>query len=278
VAAADVGEAADVAENFTESVGPLPRHGEGADAAGTGAADGAQIRILGELVFLRHFGQEFAEEELRVGVAEGIVFETAVAAVFTALLGGRDNARIHEQADGDGHFLFRDEVVEHGRHAVLAVGADVAAAILEDHERSWLCWIVLLRHIDPVIAHGAGIDGAVGEGVLRDFAARHAFLREGVGAEFVFIRGPKPGGGRQNQQHDAGEAGKGMHGRIVCMQPCLSIPALSKGGPVRMIPGVRWQRSLAAIVLRRSHEVLHYHQSPAMVGLPPASGPETILC
>jgi hypothetical protein len=69
-----------------------------------------------------------------------------------------------------------------------------------------------------------------------------------------------------------------MHGRIVFMQRGLSISALSKGTPARTISWVRWQGLLAAIVLRRPDEVLHYYQSPAMVGQTRQPVLETILC
>ena len=45
VAAADVGEAADVAEHLAKRVGPLPGDGERADAAGAGAADRPLVGI-----------------------------------------------------------------------------------------------------------------------------------------------------------------------------------------------------------------------------------------
>ena len=48
VAAADVREAADVAEHLAEQVGPLPGDGERADAAAGDAADRVAVGIVGE--------------------------------------------------------------------------------------------------------------------------------------------------------------------------------------------------------------------------------------
>src|SRR6185503_11445257 len=45
VAAAQVHEAADDAQDLPELVGPLPGHGEGGDGAGAGAADAVPVRI-----------------------------------------------------------------------------------------------------------------------------------------------------------------------------------------------------------------------------------------
>src|SRR5204862_7914884 len=83
IAAADVREAADLREQLAEGIGPLPSDGESADRAATHSADGAQLGILGEFhaKLLRHERQELVDEKSRIGVAERVVFEAAVAAV-----------------------------------------------------------------------------------------------------------------------------------------------------------------------------------------------------
>src|SRR6185312_3442276 len=46
----DRGVAADHADYITECIGAVPRHGEGTDGAGAGAADGAALGVVGEFV------------------------------------------------------------------------------------------------------------------------------------------------------------------------------------------------------------------------------------
>src|SRR2546426_11287216 len=80
IAAANVGEAADVTEHFAKFIGPLPGDGPRADAAGTDAANRAAVRVLGQVIFLPYLGQDFFEQKTGVLVAERIVFKTPVAA------------------------------------------------------------------------------------------------------------------------------------------------------------------------------------------------------
>ena len=113
MAAADVGEAADVADDFAELVGSFPGDREGADAAGTHAADGTRFGFLAQLIFLFHFGQNFLEEKAGILIGERVVFEAAIIGAKT--VGGKliaSVARIDEDADGDGHFAFVNEVIE----------------------------------------------------------------------------------------------------------------------------------------------------------------------
>ena len=51
--AADVGEAADRAEDFAELVGAVPRDGEGGDGAGARAADAAACAGLWKYLVFR---------------------------------------------------------------------------------------------------------------------------------------------------------------------------------------------------------------------------------
>lgn len=56
----NVGEAADVADDLTEEVGPFPGYGEGTDPSGAGSTYDAVVGVLGEVEFLGYFGEKFA--------------------------------------------------------------------------------------------------------------------------------------------------------------------------------------------------------------------------
>src|SRR5260370_20411748 len=79
VAAANVGEAADVAEDLAEHVGPLPGGGEGADAPGGGAANAAGRGVGAQLVLLADLGQYLLFEKLDILRRQRIVFKAAIA-------------------------------------------------------------------------------------------------------------------------------------------------------------------------------------------------------
>ncbi len=81
-AAADVGEAADVAEHLAELVGTLPRDGESGDSAGGDAADRAVLGVLRDIEPLQRHGEKFLDQELGVPVTERVIFKRPVAAVF----------------------------------------------------------------------------------------------------------------------------------------------------------------------------------------------------
>ena len=85
VAAADVGEAADVAEHLAESVGPLPGDGERADAARGDAANRPALGVVGQLVLLADLRQDLLQQEPGVLVAERVVLEAAVAGLLRVL-------------------------------------------------------------------------------------------------------------------------------------------------------------------------------------------------
>ncbi len=182
VTAANVGEAADVGDDFVEGVGAFPGDGEGADAAGADAADGAALGIIDEGVGFGDFGDHFVEDEAGVDVREGVVFDAAVASGFVAFFGGGEDAGVNEDADGDGHLAFVDEVVEYGGGAEVALEVDVGGAVLEDHDAGGVGGVVLGGDVDPVVAGGAGVDFAGGPLVLGDGALGDACLDEGVGA------------------------------------------------------------------------------------------------
>ena len=185
VAAADVDEGADPDEGLAEGVGLFPTGSPGADAAGGTTGDATHFGVLANVVALFDFGKNFFGEETGVGVAEGVVFDTAIAWFLSGLLFG-ESAGIDEDADGDGHVTLGDEVVEDGGGAERAVGCGVAEAVLKDHEGGGLGGVVLRREIDEVVTGGAGIDVAIVPAVLSDFAFGDV-LREGVGRVVVVL-------------------------------------------------------------------------------------------
>ena len=89
---ADRGVAADHADDAAEHVRPLPGDGERADGAARGAADGALLRIVGEVVLLADLGKHFLDEEARVGVVQRVVFLLAVIRIADAEI-CRDTSR-----------------------------------------------------------------------------------------------------------------------------------------------------------------------------------------
>lgn len=186
VAPANVGETADMGDDFVEGVRAFPGDSEGADAAGADAADAATFGVVDQVVGLADFGENFVYDKTGVGVGEGVVFHGAVATGFFAFFFRGVFTGVDEDADGDGHFAFVDEVIEYGGGAEVAGEADVAAAVLEDHDASGGIGIVLSGYIKPVVAGGAFVDFTGGELVLGDGALGDAVLDEGVGAVCIF--------------------------------------------------------------------------------------------
>ena len=270
VAAADVGEAADLREHLAELVGPFPRDGEGADRAAAHAADGALVGVVGELdgVLLRDEGQQLVDEELGVGAAERIVLEAAVAAVRAA------HAGVDEDADGHRHLSLGDEVVEDDGDALLAGLADVAAAVLEDHERGRLGAVVLRRDVDPAIARGLGEDLRIGEGELLDPALRHARgAFERIGPELVFFGDD----GERWAQQETGEE-KWLHGPKVAQKEAglkLEIEAVRLGGALPSDTRRFANRRRPSPDPHSTKGALNAHDRKAM---PPSLHPILILC
>ena len=64
VPAADVREAADGADDFAELIRPLPRNGKRANGSRTCPADGAVVRVFGNVVILFERGQQFVDDEI----------------------------------------------------------------------------------------------------------------------------------------------------------------------------------------------------------------------
>ncbi len=133
-------------------------------------------------------GEDLAEEKAGVGIAHAIVFVGAVVAGFGGFaIEGRDDAGVDEDADGDGHFLGGDEVVEDDVGAGAAVVVAEAHAVLEDHECGGGRAIVLGGDVDGVVALGAGEDFRGGEFPPDDLPLRNAFLADGFGRGGVFV-------------------------------------------------------------------------------------------
>src|SRR5436305_1611847 len=78
VAAAEVREAADVAEHRAEQVRPLPRDRERADAARANAADRPARRVAAQLHRLADLRQDLLLQEAGVLVGKRVVLEAAV--------------------------------------------------------------------------------------------------------------------------------------------------------------------------------------------------------
>lgn len=194
VAAADVGEATNMADDFAEKVGTLPGDGEGADAAGAGSADRSLVGIFGEVEFFADLGEEFGFQHKRVGITQGVVFEAAVAGAgfFSGgpVLASFDffvkDAGIDENADGHRDFPFVDEVVESDGGAALSFFIDVGMAILKDHDGGGFGRFVLGGDVEVVLAEGAFEDLAA-VFVARDFANGDSFLTLRVFGERWFL-------------------------------------------------------------------------------------------
>jgi hypothetical protein len=123
---------------------------------------------------------------------------------------GWNHTRVDPHGNGDRHFLFRDEVVEYRRHPPRAVGFQESAAVKENHEAGRLGRVVLLWHIDEIIARGAGKNFAGRERRLADLAMRDV-LRHRIGAKLVVVGAVDQGGPAQNGERE--ESGEDSHAR-----------------------------------------------------------------
>ena len=86
--------------------------------------------------------------------------------------------------------LLRDEIIEDDRHAKLAVGFLVAAAVLKDHEAGRLGRLVLFWHIDPVVPLRCRERPWLEAKVCLVTSPRgRSGLRLGIGAERVIVQG-----------------------------------------------------------------------------------------
>ncbi len=201
MAAAQIRIAADEAEHAAKNVGASPGRGEGGDAAGARSGNGDGVRIARQGVLFGHFGQDLIDEEARVAIAQGVVFEAAVEARLPVRGGRRQHAGIDENADGGRHFALVDQIVEDDVRAPAAFVGDEAATILKHHEWRRTARPVLRRDVDPVVADRAGEDFARGPDVFRDLTFRHAGLTLGIRAQDVLLGGLEH---RRRQQQDRG--------------------------------------------------------------------------
>lgn len=193
VTAADIGEAANVADDLAEEVGPLPSDGEGADAAGTCSADNAAFGVFGEGEIFTNFGEDFGLKHSGVGLVEGVVFDTAVAGfrffsgrpILSAVDSFVKDAGVDEDPDRDGNFATVDEVIEHDGGAGLAFFIDVGMAILKDHHSGGFGGLVLGGNVKVVLAQGS-LEDLTAMLVARDLTHRNAFLTLRIPGESGF--------------------------------------------------------------------------------------------
>src|SRR5438046_1965054 len=148
-AQADIG--ADGTEHARESIRPLPSGGEGANGAAARAANAtiiAALRQTNRLAvgrgFLFDLRQDFVQEESDVNVPQAIILIAAIETSQGVCFQGLHDARCNENSNGDGHFVFGDQIVENDRSVVLD-------PVLIDINASGLRSIVLSGDIDPVI-------------------------------------------------------------------------------------------------------------------------------
>lgn len=160
VSAADIGEAADMADDIFEEVGAFPGNGEGADSSRAHTTDGAAGGIGGEFDGLANLGEDFLFEKLGVFGREGIIFDGAVAAFLTAPillaldLSGEEPG-INEDSDGEGRFALGVQVVEDGGGPDQSLFIDVGVTILKDDDVGILRAIVLGGHVKVILAEGS---------------------------------------------------------------------------------------------------------------------------
>ena len=182
-------KAADETGDAVERIGAAPGGHERRNSAGAGTRQTAVVRVAGDAVLLADFRQNLFQQEARVSVAKRVVF---IAAAETALLRGRvprrHDAGIHEHANGHGHALIRDQIVEDHRHAPTAGLTHHASAVLKNHEAGGLGGIVLGGNINPVIPRGARKNPAGGPTEFGHPSMRHVRLDLRIRAKLILLR------------------------------------------------------------------------------------------
>lgn len=137
VTSANIGKAANVAEDFAKLVGPLPGHCEGANTATADAANRPAIRIVGYVVLLMDFGDNLLQEEGGVFVAQCVVFDAPIRGPRSPAGFRREfciqMSWVDEYADGYGHLFGMDQIVEYGGNPKIAILLEVGVAVLKDH-------------------------------------------------------------------------------------------------------------------------------------------------
>ena len=189
IAIANVGEAADMAKDFSKLVRSLPSDSERADSAAAGATDRAATGIIGDVVVLFDFGQNFVEQKFRVVIAERIVFDASVFGFrlptgffgqFLFVVPG-----VNEHADRDRKLFTMNQVVENDRNAVVAILADVGMTVLKNHQSCWFGFVILLWYVDVVAAFGSRENFALEPLVFSDCALRYTFNALRIGPQLV---------------------------------------------------------------------------------------------
>ena len=198
-AQADVG--ADRAEDAAERVGPLPGRGERGDRPAAGPGDAAVVAVarepdrppVGGLLRL-DLGQELLEQEPGVVVAQPVVLVAAIEPVHRLAVGALTRPGVTKTPMVTGISFLCDQLVED-------LGRLVLHAVLADEQAGRLGRVILLGHVDPVVAHRAGEDLALVERVLGDLALRRRAGRLGVvGAGGTAVEG------EEQSQEDGEEA------------------------------------------------------------------------
>ncbi len=93
-----------------------------------------------------------------------------------------------KDADGYRHFLLVNQIVEDHRHAPVTFGLDVTCSVLKNHDARGFGRIVLLGHIDPIVADRARKNLA-GPRILGDLALGNSGLDLGIGPKRVVVNG-----------------------------------------------------------------------------------------
>lgn len=215
VSATDVGEAADVTDDFAEEVRSFPSHSEGADAAGTCATNDPLFRVLGQGVGFGDFGKQLGFEHAGIEVAEGVVFLAPVAGAVlfsggpvlaTGDLVGEDTG-VDEEGDGHGDLPFVNEVVEDDGRAGLAFFIDIGVAVLEDHHGGGLVGLVLRGHVKVILAEGP-CEHLAAQFVPGDLADGHSLLSLRIVRKILIC-----GGGRRGKKQGSEERKASGHPR-----------------------------------------------------------------
>ena len=133
--AANVGEAADMTEYFSELLWLLPSNGESTDAARRDSADRSLRRVAGNIQSFQRDRQEIVDQKVRIPITHRVVLERPIAAIFCSGCRFDDIARIHKHRDRHWHLLLMNQVVKHDRYAKPALGIRVSATIHEHHQR-----------------------------------------------------------------------------------------------------------------------------------------------
>ena len=178
-------EGADEAEHAMKLIGTVPGGHERADGSGADAGECAVVGILREVVLFGDLGNQLLQEEARIAVAQGVVFEHALEAILRSIGSGGQRARVDEDADQGRQVATGDQVVEDHGHAHAVV--ERSAAIEEDHERRGPGGVVLGRNVDCIIVRRAGIKLAGFELEFCHGALGHSVPRLGIGTECVIL-------------------------------------------------------------------------------------------